>query len=161
MRHIRRWLAYSFSTTFFIFSSYFLQCIAAENECIFDGNNTRHPFTFTAYEHIGKLSGIPIRQYKLKIPVKNETDCLVKFSEPEALTWNTLNLSAECEVATADKTRCFNEWYLRHPKHTNLYYMYYYTNDSALPEEGRYRLQLNNGMNDISIRRHNDGQIFE
>ena len=61
----------------------------------------------------------------------------------------------------ADKTRCFNEWYVRHPKHTNLYYMYYYTNDSALPEEGRYRLQLNNGMNDISIRRDNDGQIFE
>ena len=87
-------------------------------------------------------------EYVLRIPVKKDTDCLVKFMEPDDQTPTTLNQSAPCndylDVPDKNGPKCYNEWFVNNMSDT-LYSLYYYSNDSTLPKEGRYSLTLNNG----------------
>ena len=148
------------ATTAVILSLFLCQCLATESDCKFKEKSFL-PFKYIASEYIcedprgfcnktryfGNMTEYPMYQYTLQIPVLNETDCLVKFVEPDAQTPITLNQSAPCNdylVEDEKFPRCFNEWFVNNYTETE-YHLYYITNDSRVPNEGQYSLTLNNG----------------
>ena len=74
--------------------------------------------------------------------------------EPGALAKTTVDHSAKCNTTLVEDdkhTKCFNEWFVNDYNNGWQYNLYFYTNDSSLPTEGQYTLQISNGK----IQRNN------